>query len=166
MQMRGMAAIGVVFCSTILLLAQTLPPAIPHRSVSGYLELPTRGGSEIRKFQLEGIQYCSVLRYEDIRTGPEWVAAPVVPLAFDRAEAIARGELRKVVKDDSIWSVSEFKLVRCPKAGEARWFYAIEFSPAIELRGEKADIATVLVSLGGKAGSVRHYNTALENAPR
>jgi hypothetical protein len=79
---------------------------------------------------------------------------------FSKAEEIARRQLRKLVKDDSLWSVSEFQIVRCPKAAESRWFYAIVFAPVIELRGEKSDTATILVTMGGKVASVRPYNVA------
>jgi hypothetical protein len=106
------------------------------------------------------IQYGSFLSHQAIREGPKWVPTSAVPLDFSKAEEIARRQLRKLVKDDSLWSVSEFQIVRCPKAAESRWFYAIVFAPVIELRGEKSDTATILVTLGGKVASVRPYNVA------
>jgi hypothetical protein len=159
MQTRLVTSIGVALCSTILL-AQTLPPTTPHRSSYGYLDLPFEGGMEIRKFQLDGVQYGSFLSHQVIRNGPEWVPASAVPLGVAKAEELARRELRKLVKDDSLWSVSEFQIVRCPKAAESRWFYAIVFASVIELRGEKSETATILVTLGGKVAPVRTYGVA------
>jgi hypothetical protein len=48
------------------------------------------------------IQYGSFLSHQAIQDGPQWVPTSAVPLDFSKAEEIARRQLRKLVKDDSL----------------------------------------------------------------
>src|SRR5258708_21426426 len=108
MRMRFTASIGVAFCSTILL-AQMLPPTLPPSSRPSWFGASPSAGMERRTFRLDGIEYGTFLTYQDIRDGPQWTPSSALPLPFDKAEENARRELRKLVRDDSIWAVSEFR---------------------------------------------------------
>ena len=84
--------------------------------------------------------------------GPEWESSSPLPIGFAKAEEIARGELRKLVADESNWVVTEFQIARFGR--RPNWYYAVTLAPEMEAVGLRHRSVTLLVDFSGKPGLV------------
>ena len=133
-----------------LVVAQTLPRTTPAKPQRGYVSLSSTAVTVSRNSRVNGRNYVSILK--QTTNSPAWDSAAPLPLSFSSAEQIARGELRKIVSDESDWVADDFQIRRF--AGALSWYYAVTLQPALQLTGERSDSFTVLVDFSGTPGRV------------
>jgi hypothetical protein len=144
--------IGGLVCLSAFALAQTLPPTThptPQKWIAGDLSKWER---EQRTFRLEGKDYLTLLYLEETALGPEWESPSPLPIGLDKAEEIARSELRKLVADEPHWMVTDFHVGRFQR--RANWYYAVTLKPDVEVQGVKPDSFVALVDFSGKPGRI------------
>jgi hypothetical protein len=111
-------------------------------------------------FNVNGKQYEAKISLEQIAAGLGWTPAAALPLSFAKAEEIARGELRKLVTDDSTWEVTELNLRRSGEQADSKWFYLVKLMPKVRERNAIADSFTLPISFSGAIGRVQLYGLA------
>jgi len=145
-------------CCAAVLLAQTLPSTLPSTEHRSYL-----GGSSNRPQVARQSSYIGGRDYlcflEDSGVSADLQPPAPLPLGWAKVEEIARTELRKVVKDEPNWLVTDFRVSRFE--GRPGWYYAITLKPEIELItlmpaiapvNERPQSYTLLVDFSGKPG--------------
>ncbi len=108
-------------------------------------------------FEFEGQKYRVALRHQQILSGPEWNPALPLPLGFAEVENIARQQLRKLGAEDEALQITALQLQRLRDTAQSRWYFAVTFRSALDVRGEPFDRITFLVSLQGEPGQVSRY---------
>jgi hypothetical protein len=149
MRKHQLLVIGsMAFCAA-LLAGQSPPPTLlgPLPKIQ---QVHARGdNAEFHTFEFDGQQYRVQLSHSDILSGPEWNPSLPLPLSFAKVEGIARQQLRKLGAEDEALPVTGFEVRRLLGVAEPRWYYAVTFRSALDIRGEAFDRVTLLVSLGG-----------------
>ena len=157
--------IGSALCCAAVLLAQTLPSALPsveHRSYFGGSSNHPRVARQ--SSCIGGREYLCFL--EDSGVSADWQPPAPLPLGWAKVEEIARIELRKLVQDESKWLVTDFRLSRFERG--PGWYYAITLKPEIELIALTSAIAlvnerpqsyTLLVDFSGTPGKTGSLGT-------
>jgi hypothetical protein len=101
---------------------------------------------------------CTISR-ELVVSSPAWSVGKPLPLSFERALEIARGEHRKIVKNPEQWSHRSITLEYLRGTNPERWYYIITFeqdalpeqiTPTFRLGTIK-----VLVDLSGRPGTIK-----------
>jgi hypothetical protein len=141
---------GVALCAA-LVLGQTLPATLPSRP-SGFTALAPQ--LEAWSFVLQGKGYGATLSRAQVSASPEWSPSALLPLTPAKAEAIARGELRKLVSDDSTWVVEEFMLRRFRGEAQGKWIYVVGFKPADGTTNATSDRFFLPISFSGEPAKI------------
>jgi hypothetical protein len=105
-------------------------------------------------FSFRGVQYVSTISPDIVRAGPSWSPSLLMPFAPDRALTAARAVLRRIVKDDSAWPVTEITLQRLRNVEPERWFFVVQFTRETgpqHLQG----VARIYVDFTGRVGTVK-----------
>jgi len=144
---------SAAFCAA-LVIGQTPPPTLPG-PLPKILQAKGPGfEAEVRNFEFDGQAYRVLLPHRDILSGPEWNPSLPLPLSFAKVEEIARGQLRKLGAEDEALPVAGFEVHRLLEVAEPKWYYAVTFRSALDVRGELFDRITLLVSFGGQPGEI------------
>jgi len=140
-----------VLCLTgAVVLAQTLPPTLPHPNNQGYYGGPPRNQPVRRASHLNGKDWLSVLKQPT--ASPEWQPSAALPISLAAAEKAARLELSKIVPDASEWVTTDFHISRFGAGPD--WYYAVTLEPILQLSGEPRESFTALVDFVGTPGQV------------
>ncbi|HXJ57353.1 MAG TPA: hypothetical protein VNU68_11885 [Verrucomicrobiae bacterium] len=99
------------------------------------LEHPDEPEAGQSYFSFRGVQYVSTISPDVVRAGPSWIPSLPLPFAPDRAVTAARAVLRRIVKDDSAWPVTEITLQPLRNVEPERWFFVVQFT-----RGRRSDL--------------------------
>ncbi len=152
---------SAVLCAA-LVLGQTLPPTLPRTPLPKIYSAPGGGGgarAEVSTFEFGGQKYRVTLPHREILSGPEWNPTSPLPLSFVKVEEIARQDLRKLGAEDEALQLTTLQLQRLRDTAESRWYYAVTFRSALDVRGEPFDRITFLVSLQGQPAQVSPYRS-------
>ena len=136
---------GVALCAA-LVLGQTLPPDLPSRPSRITTLAPQQ---EAWSFVLQGKEYTAMLSRAQVSASPEWTPSASLPLTPAQAEAIARGELRKLARDDSTWVVEDFMLRRFRGEAPGKWIYVVRLKPAVGTTNATSDRFVLPISFSG-----------------
>jgi hypothetical protein len=118
------------------------------------LEHPDEPEAGQSYFSFRGVQYVSTISPDIVRAGPAWAPSLALPFAPDRAVTAARAVLRRIVKDDSAWPVTEITLQRLRNVEQERWFFVVQFTRETgpqHLQG----VAQIYVDFTGRVGTVK-----------
>lgn len=80
-------------------------------------------------FSFRDVHYVSTIGLAAIEAGPTWNPSLPLPFPHDRAAIAARALLRRIVKDDTAWTLNEITLQRVRNVEPERWF-SLSSSPA------------------------------------
>jgi len=108
-------------------------------------------------FDLKGKKYAAEIPSEAIASGPEWTPAAPLPMTFDKAVQVARGELRKIVGDDSKWEITEINLRHLGGENENKWYYVLQLKLKVRDPAVIPDFCIVPISLSGEPGRIVRY---------
>jgi hypothetical protein len=147
---------GLGFFAAVVL-AQTLPSTLPSLAGARYSGLRTTAAGESvrRTFQIGGKVYLTALHPDETMLGPEWEPSSPLPIGFPKAEEIARGELRKLVANETNWVVTQFEITRFGR--RANWYHAVTLRPEMEAVGLRPRSVTVLVDFSGNPGLITRH---------
>jgi len=118
------------------------------------LEHPDEPEAGESYFFFRGVQYVSTISPDVVRAGPSWIPSLPLPFAPDRAVTAARAVLRRIVKDDSAWPVTEITLQRLRNVEPERWFFVVHFTRENgpqHLQG----VARIYVDFTGRVGTAK-----------
>ena len=143
-------------CGT-LICAQTVPSTVPlaAREHQPRALIVPRGFGWV--FDLKGKKYEARISREEIASGPEWSVGAPLPLTFGKAEEIARTELRKLVRDDSTWEVTELALRRLDEETQSKWYCVVKLMPKLRDRNVISDLFVMPIGFSGASGRVQAY---------
>jgi hypothetical protein len=138
--------------------SQTPPSTVPlaareHRPAASW----TTG--DVWHFKVGATNYQAEILYAQVATGPEWKPAMPLPVDLAKAEQIARGELRKLVGDDSTREIAEFQIRRLRGQVQSRWLYVIRLTPATTDPRSSLDSFVIPVSFDGQRGQISLEST-------
>ena len=154
MQTRQILIIaGLCFCAA-LLIAQTLPSAVPLATREHQFAARHELLGISWQFQLKGKKYAAKLTREQITSGPEWSPSSSLPVTLPKAEQIARAQLRKIVGDDSTWDLTELSLQRLRDETEPKWYYLIKLMPKERASNVISDSFCFPISFSGEPGQI------------
>ena len=155
MRTRYLVLTGCACFTAACILAQVLPSTVPLASREHQVPAPIQGFSWM--FSVNGQKFQAKITHEQIYDSPEWTPASSLPLTFAKAEEIARSELRKLVKDDSTWELTELSLRRLAEDDGSKWYYVVKLMPKRRGPGEIPDSFYLPISFSGTAGLVQVY---------
>lgn len=151
MTTRQLFFIGALaFCATAIL-GQALPRMFPAQPAKFGYGAPQ---NERRTFHIGADTYRVTLDHDDVFDGPEWNPSLPLPLDFGKVEKIARGELRKLVPDDSRWEVTNLGMIRLMQTLRPEWYYVIDLQPKWDGISVPRDHFSEVIALSGKPGKV------------
>ena len=135
--------------SAAVVLGQTLPPTVRIPQRGGFVSAPS---SSAWGFAIQGTNYSAVLERAQAVSAPDWTPSESLPLSPGKTEAIARKELRKLVGDDSGWTVAEFTLRPFESQDQDKWIWTVRLrSPATN---SIRDQFTLPVSFSGEPARI------------
>ena len=155
MQKRQLLLIGGFALSAALMYAQTLPSTVPLASRERIRPRPWSVKGEARLFNLRAAKYQAKVTEEQVRTCPDWTSTAALPLSLEKVEQIARGELRKLVSDDSTWEVTEFSLKRLHGDTQPKWFYVVTLRPFVGTNNAASDSFSLPINSLGEPGQIK-----------
>jgi hypothetical protein len=100
--------------------------------------------------RVDDVELWNSITSETITAGPDWWPSQPLPLSFTDGESIAREELRRLVRDEVRWEISDIRLHRLRDGGSTKWHYAFQFAPIDRM---VFDTFTVHVSMAGMPGT-------------
>jgi hypothetical protein len=150
------AAVVLALTGTFTL-SQSLPSTLPSRSREYYVAAPPPAHAWL--FQIGGKHYRATITHDEVKAGPDWKPSMPLPLSFEKAEEIARAELKKLVGGTASWEVTDLQLKRNPGEDQSRWFYVIGMARREEGSQQKHDSFFAVMNLSGVVGKIEE-NTA------
>ena len=133
------------------------PSTVPLASREQQAPAPSKHGGFSWIFDVNGNKYESRISREEIAAGPACSLAEPLPLSLAKAEGLAREQLRKLVRDDSLWEVTELSLRRLGEDTDSKWYYVVKLMPKHRESNVIPDAFVVPIGFSGAVGKVQSY---------
>jgi len=147
------AVVGLSCAFTMF--AQPLPSTVPlsTRAHEARVPIGVHGFSWV--FDLKGKKYRAEIDQTLITAGPDWAPTQPLPLKLGVVEESARAELRKLIKDDSTWEVTEINLRRLQGDLQTKWYLVVRMMPKVREPNVIPDSFYLPVALSGEVGAIK-----------
>jgi hypothetical protein len=154
--------VAIISCTAVLL-AQSLPTALPSKPEKSGVASVHRPEYARRVFTLQGKHYVSSLTLQQAQSAPTWEPSLPIPISLEDAENVARSELKKVTDDEIRWRFSEFSIARLTGTNSYFWYFAVTLKPIMESGTESSDSFTMLMNAKGEPGRIGHVGPNTDN---
>lgn len=151
---------GVTICAAVVL-AQTVPSTLHSKRgrISGITRIRVTETARCT-FQFRGQQYLSAMSAQEVEAGGAWEPSLPIPLNLAQAEEIARRELRKFVKDDFDWELTELSVNRLRGTNGPLWYFAATLKPISAMFEVNSNYFTVLINASGQPGLIGRIHSS------
>lgn len=106
----------------------------------------------------DGKEYESTVDKEAVMSSPAWNPSQPLPITLDKVLEIAKGELRKTVKDHAKWDLTSITAERLLGTEPQRWYFVVHFAQlevSEATKGDRHPSMYFLVDAAGKPGKMK-----------
>ena len=100
-----------------------------------------------------GVKYHSTISRDAVEASPAWKPSQPLPLSLDRAVQAAQTLLRRLVRSDSQWALTDISLQRLRDVRPERWFFVVGFQRETGKRSLQG-IVQICVDFRGQPGTI------------
>lgn len=153
MKNQVLILMAFITCCGPILFSQTLPSTVPSKPEGGYKAVYQVEDAR-RTFTVHGQNYITSLTRQAAQPGHTWDPSLPIPISLERAEELARYELKKVADDEILWRFSDFSIARLTGTNSYLWYFAITLKPVMQPGKETSDSFTLLMNANGQPGRI------------